>query len=133
MRQLNIVGEIDWPASQPPGFLNFNVSRPRAAQQVRVDLGQKLAIVQHFDNSGMAAFRIFHTFSGSRFNAPTATRDWIITTLWVVTMDALSAGLIVMVLSSYYMWYRLKPKRRLGMVVLAAGTVCCGAFFAGFL
>ena len=133
MRQLNIAGEIDWPASQQAGHLDFNVSRPKDANQVRVDLERKRASIQHFDNSGMATFRIFHAFSGTRFNALTTNRDWILTSVWVFAMDALSAGLIVMVLSSYYMWYRLKPKRRLGMMVLAAGTVSCAAFFVGFL
>ena len=42
-------------------------------------------------------------------------------------MDALAAGLIIMVLGSYYMWFRLK-KRALGFAVLAAGFLCCGAF-----
>jgi hypothetical protein len=133
MRQLNMVGEIDWPASQPLRHLDFNVSRPRDANQVRVDLDGKRASIQHFDNSGLATFRIFHTFSGSRFNAATTERDWMVTTVWVVAMDALSAGLIVMVLSSYYMWYRLEAKRRLGIIALAAGMVSCAAFFVGFL
>jgi hypothetical protein len=47
-------------------------------------------------------------------------------------MDALAAGLIVMVLGSYYMWWRLKPKRQLGLIVLAAGYVACGWFFQSF-
>jgi hypothetical protein len=29
------------------------------------------------------------------------------------------------------MWYRLKPKRRLGFIVLTAGVVSCGLFVAG--
>jgi hypothetical protein len=134
MRQLGLVGEIDWPsAAQQPGRLEFNVSRPRDASQVRVDLAQNRAAVQHFDNSGFAAFRIFHTFSGSRVNTPGTHRDWILTTIWVFSMDALAASLVVMVLGSYYMWYRLKPKRRLGLIVLAAGLVSCGAFLAGLV
>jgi hypothetical protein len=44
-------------------------------------------------------------------------------------MDALCAGLLLMVLSSYYMWYRLKQKRAWGIMALAAGTLGC-AFFA---
>jgi hypothetical protein len=48
-------------------------------------------------------------------------------------MDALAAALIVMVSGSYYMWYRLKPKRRLGVVALTAGVLSCGAFLAGLL
>jgi hypothetical protein len=134
MRQLGLTGEIDWPtAGQQPGRLEFNVARPGDASQVRVDLAQNRASVQHFDNSRLAAFRIFHTFSGSRFNSPGSRRDWFLTMLWVFSMDALGAGLIVMVLGSYYMWYRLKPKRRLGVVVLTAGVLSCGTFLVGLL
>lgn len=133
MRQLDIFGEIDVPAAQQPGYLAFNVSRPSDANQVRVDLRANRAAIQHFDNSGTATFRIFHTFSGSRYNQPASQREWIVTTIWVLAMDALAAGLVVMVLGSYYMWWRLKPKRRLGFIVLATGFLSCGWFFAEFL
>jgi hypothetical protein len=132
IRQLNLVGEVEIPASQQPGQLSFGINRPSDASQIRVDLQQRRVAVQHFDNSGWATFRIFHTFSGSRYNQPSSQRDWFITTIWVVAMDALAGGLIVMVLGSYYMWFRLKPKRRLGFVVLVAGFVSCGIFFAEF-
>jgi hypothetical protein len=48
-------------------------------------------------------------------------------------MDALAAGLVVIVLGSYYMWYRLKPKRRLGAAVLIAGFLACGLFLAALM
>lgn len=132
-RQMRLRGEIDWPASQPVGHLDFSVSRPTGSMQVRADLNAKIAYVREFDNNPRLAFQIFHTFSGSRFNQPTSRRDWIVTSLWVWAMDALAAGLIVMVLGSYYMWFRLKPKRRLGVIALAAGLVSCGVFAAGLL
>jgi hypothetical protein len=133
MRQLALVGEIDLPAAQPPGQLAFGVNRPSDASQVNIDLQRQLASVQHFENSRLATFRIFHTFSGSRYNQPASRRDWVVTTVWVLAMDALAVGLIFMVLSSYYMWYRLKPKRRLGFIVLTAGFISCGVFFIEFL
>jgi hypothetical protein len=134
MRQLSLQGEMDLPAvPQEPGRLAFSVSRPNDASQIRVDLDTRLASIQHFDNSRWATFRIFHTFSGSRYNQPASRRDWMATSMWVLAMDALAAGLIVMVLGSYYMWWRLKPKRQLGLIVLAAGYVACGWFFTSFL
>jgi hypothetical protein len=57
----------------------------------------------------------------------------MLTSVWVFSMDALAAALIVMVFGSYYMWYRLKPKRRLGVIVLALGLVSCGVFLARLL
>jgi hypothetical protein len=48
-------------------------------------------------------------------------------------MDALSAGLIVMVFGSYYMWWRLKKRKMLGLVTLFLGVLTCGIFVAGVL
>ena len=45
------------------------------------------------------------------------------TSIWVFAMDALAAGLIVMVLGSYYMWWRLKKRKALGLAALFAGVV----------
>ena len=133
MRQLNLRGEIDWPASQPVGHLDFNVSRPNGSVQVRVDLSTQQAVIRRFDNTALHSFQIFHTFSGSRFNQPASRRDWIVTSVWVWAMDALAAGLIVMVFGSYYMWFRLKKRRTLGVVVLTTGLASCGLFLTRLL
>ena len=133
MRQLNLRGEVDWPAVQPVGHIDFTVSRPNGAAQVRVDLNARQAYVKEFENGTLHAFQIFHTFSGSRFNQPTSQREWIVTSAWVFAMDALAAGLIVMVLGSYVMWWRLKRTRALGWAALSAGFAMCGIFVAGLL
>jgi hypothetical protein len=133
MRQLNLQGEVDWPATQPVGHIDFNVSRPDGSARVRVDLNAKQAYVKEFKNGHLHAFQTFHTFSGSRFNQPESTRDWAVTGIWVFAMDALAGGLIVMVLGSYYMWWRLKGGKSLGLIALAAGFAICGMFLAGVL
>ena len=90
MRQLGLKGEVDLPASQPMGHLDFNVNRPKDASLVNVDLARMRASVQHFENGGVVTFRVFHTFSGSRFNQLESHRDWVVTSLWVFAMDALA-------------------------------------------
>lgn len=132
MRQLNLVGEIDWPKPiQMQGRLDFSVNRPGKTNQVSVDLVQKRATVQRIDINSWGVVHVLHTFSGVRFNNPSMERDWLLTTIWVVSMDALAAGLLIMVLSSYYMWYRLKPKRKYGLLALSAGILSCGFIAAG--
>lgn len=133
MRQLNLKGEIDWPATQPVGHIDFTVSRPNGAAQVRVDMNARHAYIKEFKNGPLHAFQIFHTFSGSRFTQPASNRDWIVTSVWVLAMDALAAGLIFMVLGSYYMWWRLKKRRTLGIITLAAGCATCAIFVFGVL
>src|SRR5688572_8148397 len=56
MGQLNLRGEIDWPAAQPVGHIDFSVSRPGRSAQVRVDLNAKQAFVREFDNNAQHAF-----------------------------------------------------------------------------
>ena len=130
MTQLGLVGEIDIP-NQQPGWLSFSTSRPADSNQVRVDLGKGVAAVQHFENGHLGRFRTLHTFSGFRYNQPASQRDWIVTTLWVTAMDALAAGLIVMILGSYYMWWRLKKRHALGIAALVLGTLTCAWFVSG--
>jgi hypothetical protein len=130
MQQLALAGEIDWPTSQPVGHLDFSVSRPTESAQVRVDLNAKTAYVRHFANNKRLAFQVFHTFSGSRFAQPGSRRDWIVTSIWVWAMDALAVGLLAMVLGSYYMWWRLKKRKTLGVIVLSAGVASCVALLA---
>jgi hypothetical protein len=46
-------------------------------------------------------------------------------------MDAVAAGLILMVLSSYYMWWVLPQKRILGLIALISGVAVCSLFVFG--
>jgi len=131
MNQLKLIGEIEMPNEQLAGYLSFNTSRPADSNQVRINLEGSLATVRHFENGHLGRFRILHTFSGSRYNQPSSQRDWMVTTVWVFAMDALAAGLIVMILGSYYMWWRLKMRHAVGLVVLSLGTIACTWFVSG--
>ncbi|MEO7789450.1 MAG: hypothetical protein ABIX28_07720 [Vicinamibacterales bacterium] len=127
MRQLGIAGEIQWPA-QPPGPFAFQVSRPGLVLDVKADLEQGRATVQRTELNGWGVLHLLHTFTGVRSGDARNPRDWTLTTVWALAMDAVALGLIVMVFSSYIMWYRLRTKRLLGIVVLLLGVVSCGAF-----
>jgi hypothetical protein len=96
-------------------------------------LNAKQAYVKEFKNGALHGFQIFHTFSGTRFNQPASQRDWIVTSLWVLAMDALAVGLVIMVLGSYYMWWRLKKRKALGVATLFLGVSSCAVFLGGVL
>ena len=132
MRQLGLAGEIEWPQlAQAGGRLDFNLAYPKQATQVRVDLAQNRATVRQVDRSLWSGVRIMHTFSGWRYTSAGTSRDWILTSVWVVAMDAVAAGLLVMVLGSYYMWWRLNRLRAAGWVALAIGWAGCAFFVYG--
>jgi len=74
---------------------------------------------------------MLHTFDVEKRGNAGAPRNWLLSKIWCFTMDAVAVGLIFMVLSSYYMWFRLKKIHLLGWITLALGFVICGFFVAG--
>ena len=131
MRQLGITGEIQWPATQPvDGPFTFQVNRPGLNVEVKADLRAGHATVQRTQLNGWGVMHVLHTFTGAPAADSRNRRDWTLTTVWALSMDAVAAGLIVMVLGSYVMWFRLRAKRFGGAVALALGFISCGAFIS---
>jgi hypothetical protein len=130
MRQLGLAGEIQWPAQQS-GLFAFQVSRPGLVVEVKADLEQGRATVQRNRLNAWGVMHLLHTFTGVRAGDGRNARDWLLTTVWALSMDAVALGLLVMVFSSYIMWYRLKGKRLAGFVALLLGAATCGAFIVG--
>jgi hypothetical protein len=131
MRQLEIAGEVQWPATQPPnGPFTFQVSRPGLVVDVKADLRAGRATVQRTQLNSWGVMHVLHRFTGTPAADSRNQRDWTLTTVWALSMDAVAAGLIVMVLGSYIMWFRLGAKRLGGIVALALGFISCGAFIS---
>ena len=132
MRQLGIEGEIGWSAARRDSArLDFNVSRPGRVYQVEADLKEGRAAVTLTEFNAWGVLRTLHTFVGVSPDDPRNRRDWMVTDLWAFSMDAVAAGVLLMVLSSFYMWWSLREKRKLGLVALALGTAVCGLFVTG--
>ena len=129
MQQLGIAGEIEWTASKPGSTeFQFRVNRPGHNFNVVVHPGHDRAAVELTEVNTWGIARALHTFTGGRAGDKRNDRDWVLTTVWVLSMDAVSGGLVLMVLSGLYMWYRLPAKRIPGVVALLLGTVICGVF-----
>ena len=129
MRQLGVAGELQWPATQPAnGPFTFQVNRPGFNVDVKADLQAGRATVQRTQLNAWGVMHILHTFTGAPAADSRNRRDWTLTTLWALSMDAVAGGLIVMVLGSYVMWFRLRAKRIGGVIALALGFISCGAF-----
>ena len=132
MQQLGISGEVEWPATPAaPGRFDFRVAKPGRMMEIKTDLAAGRATVERMEVNGWGVLTMLHTFSGVRVNDPKAQRDWLATKIWSFSMDALAVGLLFMVCSSYYMWYRLQAKRRWGWIALGLGMLSCGFFAAG--
>ena len=134
LRQLGLTGEIDWTASRGDNsHLNFRVTHPGHVIDINADFQQKRATIKRIDYNAWGLMRTLHTFTGASAHEKDNRnhRDWMLTKVWAFAMDAVAVGLIVMVLSSFYMWYELPEKRRLGAIILALGVLSCGLFCIG--
>lgn len=127
MRQLDVSGEIQWLAAKPDATrLEFRVMRPGRQLEIKADLAATRATLQQTDLNGWGFARILHTFTGVRQNDRLNDRDWLVTTLWAWSMDAVALGLVVMVVTGLLLWARQPGKRLPGLLALGSGTLACG-------
>lgn len=132
MRQLAVEGEILWTTTRTdPNQFEFQVRRPGHFFFIKADLARERVTVQQSEVNLWGVMRALHAFTGVQMDDPRNRRDWVLTSLWAYSMDAVAAGLIFMVLSSVYMWFELRQKRIAGAVVLGLGLLICGLFCVG--
>lgn len=132
LQQLGLEGEVSPIAPRPDSNrFDFNASRPGHVYQIQADLAHSRATVTANDYNVWGLMRTLHTFSGGPPEDPRNQRDWLLTTVWAYSMDAVATGIIFMVLSSFYMWWRLKEKRTGGIIALTLGTAVGGLFVFG--
>ena len=132
MKQLAIRGEILWTTTRTDtNQFDFQVRRPGHFFFIKADFRLKRVTVQQSDVNPWGVLKALHAFTGVQMDDPRNTRDWRLTSVWVLSMDAVSLGLIFMTLSSLYMWFRRPEKRLCGAIVLVLGTLICGLFCIG--
>ncbi len=132
MKQLGLAGEVEWTTAQlATNRFDFRVARPGRMLNVKADFGKEIATVQEIRVNAWGVVRMLHTFTGVQTNAVRAERDWLLTKLWSVSMDALAVGLIVLVLSSLVMAVELRGKWIGAGIALGLGILVCGFFVFG--
>jgi hypothetical protein len=132
VRQLGIEGEILLTTTRTDaGPFDFQVRRPGHFFFIKADLAQKRVSVRQAEVNLWGVIKVLHTFTGIQVDDASKRRDWVLTSIWAYSMDAVAAGVIFMVLSSLYMWFELPQKRVLGAVVLGVGLLSCGLFCIG--
>jgi len=132
LRQLGLRGEIEWTETRnDPSRFTFRASRPGHIFDIKTDLSRQRATVQRIDLNLWGVAHILHTFTGVRSGDAKNDRDWFLTSIWALAMDAVAAGLIFMALSSLWMWWEIPRKRIWGGVALVSGVLVCGLFCFG--
>lgn len=129
MEQLDISGEINLPARRPKeGQFIFGVSRLGKNRRVEINLSTGIASVRETNVNIWGVLYASHLFTGVRGNQK---RDWIMTRIWSISMDAVGIGLIFLVISSVYLWYKRKRNKLPGLIILGISLFLCLFFIFG--
>lgn len=132
MQQLGIAGEVERTTThRTPDRFDFRAVRPGRVLEVKADFGNQTAEIQEVRVNGWGAMRALHTFTGVRPGPAQGERDWWLTRLWSLCMDALAVGLILLVASSLVMACEQRAKWLLAGLVLGFGLLVCGFFVFG--
>ena len=132
MRQFGLVGEIGETKRHPDGArFDVQVVKPGRVYRVEARLDSGRARVTEIRLNAWGVVDALHKFTGVKMDEPARTRDWVMTRVWSLAMDALALGLVVLVVSGLYLWYRRAETRRTGLVALLAGVACCAFFLYG--
>jgi hypothetical protein len=132
MRELGIAGEIQWLATPATGDrFDFRVNRPGTNYDIKVDLKTSRAAVQRSHTDTWSIMRLLHTFTGVRATDAKNNRDWILTTIWALSMDAVAIGLLVTAATGAWIWFAAGSKRLPGFIALATGFIVCGWLVVG--
>jgi hypothetical protein len=132
MRQLAIVGEVqEMKRHGSDDAFDFQVVKPGHTWQVNTDLAAGIATVKEIRVDAFGVLDVLHKFSGAKIGDPSRRADWLWTSVWSIAMVALSAGMIVLVITGLYLWYQLPGKRLTGLLSLGLGFATCGFFLFG--
>ncbi len=132
MRQLAIAGEILWTTTRTdPNQFEFQVRRPGHYYFIKADLARNRVTLRQAEVNLWGVAKVLHTFTGVQMDDPRDTRIWGWTSIWVLSMDAVAAGLIFMVLSGIYIWFATHRNRLAGLAALGLGTLVCALFCIG--
>lgn len=129
MEQVSVRGEIERITSDPQGRFEFRVVRPGVFSDLSVNWNTLTAEVKTTRAGNWMVFHNLHSFNGTHRGRE--SRDWMPTHLWVISMDGVCVGLVLLVFSSLYMWIQVERMRLVGLAALGAGVLSCGFFVFG--
>ena len=133
MRQFGVRGEISTTETTPNGGLLIRANRPGENLTIEADLIAGRATVERVDLNGWGVVHTLHTFIGVSATEPERRRDWWLTTLWSLAIDATAIGLILLVAGGVVEAWAANPKRGALVTIFVVGTAGCLAFVLGLV
>ena len=119
---LKITGEVQ-EQKRFDQTLSFRVMSPGDIMDINVNWTTGEGKEKRMKFNMWGKLRTMHTFNGMHNERPAQTPNWWITGIWRFTMDVIAIGFIVMTLSSWIMWYKIRKEYPWGYVIMIGAIV----------
>jgi len=120
--QLKISGEVQ-NTQLNSDSVDFQISYPGHIYNVHVDLHKGICVEKDIQFNFWGKLRTLHTFNGANRQNEDAGPNWLITRIWKFSMDAIALGLILITISSWLMWYKIRSNYRFSAFVFIPGFI----------
>jgi hypothetical protein len=117
-QQLDIPGEIDW-ITKTDSSISFPVRQPGLQKYVSVDTRSGMATLTQTEEGVFRATVYLHMMPGQH-NAMMRGNSFFMKG-WRVITDVFVYVILFVSSTGVFLWYFLKPERKLGLAALAAG------------
>lgn len=122
MEKLGISGEVT-NVKYSADAVDFRVTSPGAGNELHVDLAKGTVTRKAYELNIWGKIRTLHTFNGADKNNIQKEANWVITTVWKFSMDAIAILLVFLSFSSWVMWFKVRKDYRWGVFILLAGVL----------
>lgn len=120
--QLKISGEVQ-NTQLNSDSVDFQIVYPGHIQNVHVDLHRGTCIEKDIKLNFWGKLHMLHTFNGENRQNEDAGPNWLITRIWKFSMDAIAVGLILITISSWLMWYKIRWNYPFSTFALIVGFI----------
>ena len=130
MYKLKLNGSIINPEfSSDSTFLNFIIAKPGTRFDIQANLNDgKIGITEIVFNS-WGVLRALHTTRNPSIKERSGQYPSALASVWSISIDIASIGLIIICLGGWYLWLQV-PKKRFyfGLISVVCGSIICAYF-----
>ena len=130
LKLLAIKGEVQ-QVKRTPGVVEFSIQSPGIAREVHIDLRTGAGTQKVLKYNLWGKLRTLHTFNGMKDENPAQSPNWLVTNIWRFTMDGIAFGLIIITVSSWIMWFKIRKEYKFGYLALFSGFAFAAYFIFG--
>lgn len=127
LNKLNMDGTIIDPGFSNDSLLfSFIVAKPGTRYDIQTNLNDGTVNITETKYNIWGTIRALHTLRNPTLKEQGERYQTAIATVWNLSIDILSVGLIIICLGGWYFWLRMSKKRfYLGLFAVTGGLILC--------